>query len=249
MINPRLSACAALVLSLGTPAMVRAQDVPTDAPADLRLSGTIGLVSDYRFRGLSRSDGAAAAQAGVTLDHASGAYAGVWASSLAGGAVHGSQELDLYLGYSGEVAPGLKLDGGLQYYAFPGGHAGRAEFFEPYLSLNTTYGPATVRLGANYAWAQAAIGADDNVYLHGRADLAVPGTPLTITAHAGYQDGALAGPVLGVPARRRGWDYALSATATLRGRITLGLNWIATSGPAEDRRSDDQVVGSLSVAF
>lgn len=221
-----------------------------DAPAgDLTVTGTVALVSDYRFRGVSQTGGDPAIQGSINLNHSSGLYVGAWSSSISGGAVYGSQELDLYAGITREIASGVTADAGLLYYAYPSGHVGKAEFFEPYASVSTTYGPAKIKLGVNYAWDQAAIGNDDNIYAYGNVDFGIPSTPLTLSAHAGYQDGNLSGPFLAGSTKRHGWDYSVGASATVLGKVTLGVSYVGIEGPVVNRLTDDQVVGTLSVAF
>src|SRR6266508_589758 len=50
--------------------------------AAAQISGTVNLVSDYRYRGTSLSDDKPAAQLGLTYDDASGWYAGLSASTV-----------------------------------------------------------------------------------------------------------------------------------------------------------------------
>jgi len=82
-------------ISFAVPAA--AQDAPADPSAELAIDEAIGapdsgldvsaelnLLTDYRFRGVSRSDEDPAAQAAINLNHSSGLYAGVRATSLAG---------------------------------------------------------------------------------------------------------------------------------------------------------------------
>ena len=243
-----LTGCALAAALCSAPA--RAQEVPT---GDLTLSGTAALVSDYRFRGVSLSNGDPAVQGGLTVNHASGLYAGTWASSIAdtyGYAGNtGSMELDLFAGYTREVAPGFTADVGLLYYAYPGGHLGKAEFFEPYASLSTTYGPAKVKLGVNYAWKQAAINDDDNLYVYSNLDVAVPGTPVTVSGHVGYTDGPLAPSYYLTANKTHGWDYSAGASVTVLGKLTLGVSYVGVEGPVVNRLTDDQVVGTLTVSF
>lgn len=59
-----------------------AQD--TAPPKPVTVSGSVGLVSDYRFRGVSQSDENLAVQGGFTIAHESGLYIGTWGSNLAG---------------------------------------------------------------------------------------------------------------------------------------------------------------------
>ncbi|MFC3173796.1 TorF family putative porin [Novosphingobium bradum] len=242
-----------LLPTLLAPAAAMAQDVPESAA--LTWSGNVALVSDYRFRGVSQSGGDAAVQGGITATHQSGIYAAVWSSSidfsrLGASAVYGSQELDLTAGWSREIASGLTADLGLGFYAYPGGHLGKADFFETYGSLATTYGPARLKLGVNYAWPQDSLAGRHNVYLYGSADAAIPSTPLTLNARLGWQDGALAGAWLASGgAQRHGWDWSVGASATVLGRLTLGASYVGTSGPSLPGVTDDQLVGTLSVAF
>lgn len=246
-----LISCASLALL--APAAARAQDVPE--PRVITLSGTAAVVSDYRFRGVSQSGGDPAVQGGLTVTHETGLYASAWSSSisfarLGAGAVYGSQEVDLAAGWSREVASGLTADLGLTYYAYPGGHVGKAEFVEGYASLATTYGPARLKLGANYAWPQGALAGSHNVYVYTSADAAIPATPVTLSARLGYQDGPLAAAwVASGGAQRHGWDWSLGASATVLGRLTLGASYVGASGRSLSGITDDTVVGSLTLAF
>lgn len=244
---PALAACA-LLLGISP-----AHADETDAPGAFTLSGNAALVSDYRFRGVSQSGGDAAVQGSLTLTHASGLYLSGWASSVSfdnigAGPVYGSAEVDVVAGWSGELASGVTLDAGIAYYAYPGGHVGKAEFFEPFASLSTTLGPATLKLGGNYAWKQGALGGGDNVYVYGDVDVGVPGTPLTLTAHAGRQDGPMAADVMAGRARAS-WDWSIGAKASVAGRLTLGLAWTGNDAPSIKGLTDDRVVGTLTVGF
>jgi len=71
------------------PAAVEAQSSSggkgdTAAPPAVTITGSTALVSDYRFRGVSQSDGELAIQGGVAVAHRSGLYVATWASNLAG---------------------------------------------------------------------------------------------------------------------------------------------------------------------
>ncbi|WP_426168376.1 TorF family putative porin, partial [Sandarakinorhabdus sp. DWP1-3-1] len=58
---------AILAGAVTSPAL--AADEPTPA---LKVSGSVALVSDYRFRGVSQSNNGLAVQGGLTLNHESG---------------------------------------------------------------------------------------------------------------------------------------------------------------------------------
>lgn len=209
--------------------------------ADLQLSGSAGLVSDYRFRGISQTNNGVAVQGGLTLDHVSGAYGGVWASNLAGwGDVGGSGvELDLFGGYAFPVGGGtLDLGGTVHFY--PGG-AAKSAFVEPRARLSGTIGPVGLVAGLAYAWNQSALGnwsnhpdsrpgaRGDNLYLWGDATSGIPGTPFSIRAHIGHSDG---NPGLGpngtsLAPTGRYWDWLVGIDYVI-GPVTLGVAYVDT---------------------
>lgn len=86
------------------------------------LSANLGVVSDYKFRGVSQSDTGPAIQGGVDLDMGNGFYLGTWASQVdfAYGSDETDFEQDFYGGYAGETAGGVGYDVGYIYYAYHG---------------------------------------------------------------------------------------------------------------------------------
>ena len=85
-------------------------------------SANVGVVSDYRFRGISQTDSSPAVQGGVDLDMGNGIYLGTWASQVdfAYGDDETKLEQDFYGGYAGETASGMGYDVGYIYYAYHG---------------------------------------------------------------------------------------------------------------------------------
>lgn len=238
-----LAACAA-----AHPAM--AQDV-TDPPPPVTVSGSIGVVSDYRFRGVSQTDKEVAVQGGITLSHESGFYVGTWGSNLAGWGTFGGAnlELDLFAGYKTPIGGGGTLDVGVTYYSYPGG-ADETDFFEPYAKLGGTIGPASLTASVFYAPKQNALGLytrsltpfvpgpgtkEDNLYLAGDAAVGVPTTPVTVKAHIGYSDG---NPGLGpngtsVAPTGKYWDWSLGADYVWR-NLTLNVSYVDTDITARE---------------
>lgn len=113
---------AAVAGTLSLPMVVVAADAaPTPTHT---FAPNVGVVSDYLFRGVSQTHGAAALQGGVDYSHASGLYAGVWASTItwvkeAYG--KGSTEIDFYGGYKNSFAGGdWNYDLGVIAYTYPG---------------------------------------------------------------------------------------------------------------------------------
>lgn len=223
----------------------------TDPPSSITVTGNAALVTDYRFRGVSLSAGKVAVQGSINVNHSSGLYAGTWASSLEqdAGDVYGSTEVDVYAGWTGKVSSGLTADVGLLYYVYPSGSQGTGNLLEPYASLTAAIGPATAKFGMNYAWKQSSLGNDDNLYLYSDWSLAVPNTPLTVTAHAGHTNGALSPKRLTLAGTGGGWDYSLSASATLYKGLSVGLAYVGVDGKSIKNFSDDAIVGSLKYSF
>jgi uncharacterized protein (TIGR02001 family) len=83
------------------------------------VSGSVGAVSDYRWRGYSLSDRRPAVQATAVFDHPSGGYAGLFLSSVRFGAEAkaGVQAIG-YAGFAERLANGLSWDAGAAYSAF-----------------------------------------------------------------------------------------------------------------------------------
>ncbi|MFN2259371.1 MAG: TorF family putative porin [Parasphingopyxis sp.] len=227
-------------------------------PADIEISGTVGVVTDYRLRGVSMSGEDPALQASFEAEHLSGVYAGAFVSTLelgesldrlagTGGGDFGEIELDLYAGWNGRVASGFDLDLGLTYRMFPGADdrfAGQdfdSDFVEGRAALSYFIGPAQLRTGIAWAPDQAAL-AGDNVYLYGDAFIGIPTTPVTITAHLGYTDGALAADGSGDHL-----DWQLGAEYVL-GPLTFGVNYVDTDAPST-RRRDAALIGSVMLGF
>jgi uncharacterized protein (TIGR02001 family) len=142
----KLATKSVLVLSTlmaATAAMAQAK-----APEpDYTLSYNIGVVSDYRVRGIAQTSYNPAVQGGVDFAHKNGFYLGAWASNITwikeyGGATDGTYEVDLYGGYKGEAMPGLTYDVGAITYQYPSNTLGKVA---GYADANTTevYGALT----------------------------------------------------------------------------------------------------------
>lgn len=90
------------------------------------VSGSVAIVSDYLFRGVTQTNEKPALQGGVTWTHDSGFYVGTWGSSIswlsdADPDISSQVELDVFLGYGGKFGDSeVGYDVGLNYYAYPG---------------------------------------------------------------------------------------------------------------------------------
>ncbi|MGX7896668.1 TorF family putative porin [Tsuneonella sp. HG222] len=236
--------------ALAGAAFVSTSAAAQDAESDISVSANVALTTDYRFRGVSLSGGDPAIQGGVDVTLPAGFYVGTWASSIDGGA-YGTMELDVYGGWTGEVASGVTFDVGLLKYIYPNGAPGvDLDYWEPYASVGFGLGPASLTVGAAYAWEQDSLGGGDNTYIYTDLEFGVPTTPVTLTAHVGYTDGALAPPLLsGLSADDSGFDYSIGASATVLGSLSLGVSYIGVDGPSVDGLTDDAIVATLSAEF
>lgn len=162
------------------------------APAS-SLSFNIGVVSDYRYRGISQSRLQPAVQGGLDYTDKSGFYLGAWASTINwikdSGASDGSIELDIYGGYKGSLGA-VSYDVGALRYEYLGNTLGKVA---GYSNANTTelYGALTVGMfTAKYS--QAITDTFGNVNSKGSSyiDLSAAidlGSGFSLTPHVGRQ--------------------------------------------------------------
>ncbi|MEH6548439.1 MAG: TorF family putative porin [Pseudomonadales bacterium] len=85
------------------------------AASAVEFSGNVALTTDYKFRGISQSDGPAI-QGGFDLGTDSGFYASVWGSSIDFGS---GLELDYIAGYATDLTDNVAIDVGYIYYDYP----------------------------------------------------------------------------------------------------------------------------------
>ena len=98
----------------------------------MRAENSFGIVSDYRYRGLSLSDGEPGLQAGLVWDRDDGWYAGVFAATTRIGGRDGVQAIS-YLGRAWRLRSGRSWEAGIQYVAFTSDHG--EDYRELYLGL------------------------------------------------------------------------------------------------------------------
>ncbi len=101
----------------------------------VEVSGDVTFVSDYAFRGISQTEEAPALQGGLTLAVDSGWYLSVWGSSVDFGG-QGTLELDVLLGWSGDIAEGWSADVGIMRYGYPNTEFEGSNFWELYGSVS-----------------------------------------------------------------------------------------------------------------
>ena len=129
-----------LALSVAVASSSMAVMAPNVAQAEL--TGNIGLMSQYYFRGIAQSEGVSP-EFGVDYEHESGLFIGFWSAKVdAGdsGDYVNDVEYDIYGGYETEIN-GFTLGAGFTLYRYF-----NTDFDTPYDELNfwAGYGPLTV---------------------------------------------------------------------------------------------------------
>jgi len=122
----------ALALLAALPFAASAQDEESESSGPFTFSASATLTSDYVFRGISQSQEDWALQGELAFEHESGFYGGIWGSSVdfipddasyldEDGA---NLELDLYVGYSWDLADKWVGDVQVVRYVYPGTNEG-----------------------------------------------------------------------------------------------------------------------------
>lgn len=218
------------LLAAASPAL--AQD--TAPPSPFTITGSAGVFSQYRFRGISQSDNKPVVQGTFTVAHSSGFYLSTWGSSASAGnsTVNiGGTEIDVYGGYTHALGKsGFTFDGGLYGYIYPGAPAGN--YYEVYGSLSKTYGPITAKAGLNWAPNQHVFdyygGTNYNMYVYGELGLAIPNFPVTFHSHLGHTGG-------GFDYTKDYLDYTVGASYKWKA-LTFDLSVVGTNVSHRDAR-------------
>ena len=208
--------------------------VPAAAP-ESTLSYNIGAVTDYRYRGISQSRLKPALQGGVDYSHASGAYVGVWASSIqwikdAGG--NAKAEVDIYGGYKGAVGD-VGYDVGVLTYQYPSAALSPTPNTTEIYGA-ATMGPATLKYSHALTNTFGFANSKNSGYLDLSATIDV-GNGFSIVPHIGHQ--RIAGSGNGVfsytdfsLAVTKDFGKGLSVTATVLGTDAADGSYYTPSG-------------------
>ncbi len=202
---------------------------------DFTPSSNVSLVSDYLYRGISQSGANPALQGGFDLAHSSGAYIGVWGSSIswvsdAGLANSAGVELDTYGGYKG-AAGDVGYDVGFLRYNYPGSYVSgvtKPDTNEVYGAVS--YSIVTAKLSYSLGSLFGVSHAEGSTYLELNASYAIPDTGITVGAHYGKQTykGVTADGYKDTGFDPTYSDYKLSVTKDFGGYV-LGLAYSDTN--------------------
>lgn len=212
-------------------------EAPAEPDPVWDVSAELTAVSDYHFRGVSLSDLDPAAQGAVSVTHRSGITVGVWASTIAQTAGGADVEVDLSASYAAQLG-GIELDATAIYYLYPGD--ADLNYAEAILTAALPLGPVIPSFGLAYAPDQDALD-EDNLYGFGKLEAPVPGTSLTVSATAGYEDGAFDLSDSGGK-----WDWGVGVSAEFE-PVTLGLSYVDSDAVALDVQGRDNLAGAAVI--
>lgn len=211
-----------------------------------QVSGSVALLSDYRYRGVSLSDRRPALQGGLAYDHSSGAYGGVLASTVHIEGADSSLAAQFYAGFAHALDQRMTLDGGVARYLYPDSPTrGSYDYTEVYAGIARDRVHIRLHYSDRYfgSSSQAAY-AETNTAL----DL---GESFVLTAHAGYlkrwgQSGYSRAP-------SAQWDVRLGVGTEVAG-LNLELSVVATDVardqcPGSDRACAPGLVLSIGRDF
>lgn len=204
------------------------------APVAPEVTYNVGVVSQYRYRGIAQTKGDAALQGGVDYANANGFYLGAWGSTIkwikdaapATGypSAKGAVELDLYGGYKFEAA-GLAYDVGYLRYQY----ANNTYKDAGYVNANTdeaygavTAGPATLKYSYAFSDLFGNVNSKGSTYwdLSATFDL---GNGYSLVPHAGRQT------VKNSPGITYN-DFALTLNKDLGDGLSVSVAAITTTG-------------------
>jgi len=225
-----------LLALLATSSAAFAQTAP--AAPESAVAYNVGVVSEYRYRGIGQTKGNPALQGGIDYTNTNGFYAGTWASTIqwikdaanlsgASAGAKGPVELDLYGGYKFEAA-GLGFDVGYLRYQYVGNTYDKvgvnANTDEAYGAV--TAGPATLKYSYAFSDLFGNVNSKGSTYwdLSATFDL---GDGYSFVPHAGRQ------MIKNTPATSY-TDVALTLNKDLGDGLAVSVSAITTNGKTAD---------------
>jgi uncharacterized protein (TIGR02001 family) len=224
------------VLALLVPGTVTAQ-----------VSGNVTLLSDYRFRGESLTEGRPALQAGINYDHPSGVFLGSLVSNVRIAPELDGASAQLYGGYSRPIEENATWDVGVVTYVFSHPSTGPSyDYTEAFV------GASSKTLSSRLYYTNSYFGGGKAIYLEVNATRPIVDR-ISLVGHLGYVD--LSQPrEPPLNGQRRGLvDFLVGLNVDVSG-FTLGLSVVGTNAqqhgcPAGSERCSTTAVFALSYSF
>ncbi len=190
------------------------------------VSGHVALLSDYRYRGESLTDGRPALQAAVNYDHSSGLFLGALASTVRIDPAVSGLGAQLYAGYARSLVERASWDIGVVTYLFP--HT---------LLVQRGYDYTEAFVGASYDTVNARLYYSDDyfgaggkaVYLEVNAFRPV-NERVALTGHLGYLDHRQTRQPLAGGQDHSQLDFKAGIAIDVTG-FTLELSIVGTNAP------------------
>lgn len=179
MLTPKRSALvAALALAMAAPAFA--------ADEESAFSGSLDFVSDYTFRGISQTNEDPALQLGLDYGFDGGFYVGAWGSNVDFVPGDGADfELDLYLGWAGDITESVAIDLQLVRYIYPGTSSGVDYDYNEFIGVLSLAEVVDFTLG----YSNDALASDeDGIYYAVSGSYGLPWWELSLDLSLGYYD-------------------------------------------------------------
>jgi uncharacterized protein (TIGR02001 family) len=237
-----------LLALLATSSAAFAQTAPA-APAAPEVTYNVGVVSQYRYRGIAQTHGDPALQGGIDYANANGFYMGAWGSTIkwikdnsavaTATKVEGNIELDLYGGYKFEAA-GLAYDVGYLRYQYIGNTLEKTGGVNKavYTNANTDelYGAVTAGVfTAKYSYSMGDLFGNNNSKGSSYIDLSATfdlGNGFTLVPHLGRQTVKFSSASRIAKAADY-TDYALTLNKDLGNGISASIAAIGTTAKGD----------------
>lgn len=212
------------------------------APGGAQVAVEGALLTDYRVRGYSVSDGNPAASLALSYDDPSGAYLGATVIASWHDGEPELSGLQANAGYAVRIAPQLSLDAGVSHseyrYTYRNRRLGYTELYlgvsAPHLSVRLNYSP-------DY-------GRSDNSTLYAEVEGGIePATDWLLSAHAGVFSYLGKHPAF-LPRERYDWRIG-AARRFGASALRLDLSGRVQGSPARQARDATALVLSLTHGF
>lgn len=201
------------------------------------VTANVLLGTDYVFRGISQTSNKPTVQGGIDYGHATGFYAGVWASNVDFGKgeevddAEAKAEYNLYGGFASEIGDtGIGYDIGAIRYYYPG-LSGSDDFNEIYGSLSYSYFTFAMAHSGNFLNA-----GEDATYYNIGFEYGLP-YDVTLNAHVGYQN---LDSIYGDSYK----DYLIGVSKTMFD-LDFALTWTDTDSDGDDYAGDKDLSNNI----
>jgi uncharacterized protein (TIGR02001 family) len=219
--------------------------------AEVELSSTITLTSDYDFRGITQTAQDPAVQASLDVALDSGLYGGLWASNVDfGDDTDSDVEIDILAGYGGSITEDLGYDLGVVYYAYQPDDDD-IDYFEVYGGLSYSIFATKLWYAPDYLDS-----GDSAYYLEGNLEGGSLPLDLGWVVHLGYSGGDFWDDT-DSNGLNEYYDWAVGLTRTF-GHFDFVLKWAdgsnldeadGTGSPSDANSSEGRVIFSVATTF